>query len=59
MSTQALESYLLEILNDHMEDGEIRDFETFEAKGLLTKNSGIVLKMQDRSEFQLQIVKSK
>ena len=49
----------MEIIDDHMEDGEIRDFETFEAKGLLTNNSGIVLKMNDGSEFQLQIVKSK
>jgi hypothetical protein len=59
MSTQELENYLLEILSDHMEDGEISDFDTFESKGLLTNNSGIVLSMEDGSEFQLQIVKSK
>lgn len=59
MSTQALESYLMEIIDDHMEDGEIRDFQTSEAKSLLTNNSGIVLKMVDGSEFQLLIIKSK
>jgi hypothetical protein len=41
------------------EDGEIKDFETFEAKGLLTNNSGIVLKMRNGSEFQLSIKQSK
>jgi len=55
-----LESYLMEVFDwSRNEDGMIKDFETFEAKGLLTNNSGIVLKMRDGSEFQIQIIKSK
>jgi hypothetical protein len=55
-----LESYLMEVFDwSRNEDGMIKDFETFEAKGLLTNNSGIVLKMRDNSEFQIQIIKSK
>ena len=55
-----LESYLMEVFDfAQNEDGMIKDFETFEAKGLLTTNSGIVLKMQNGSEFQITIAKSK
>ena len=60
MKAFELESYLMEVFDwSSSEDGMIKDFETFEAKGLLTNNSGIVLKMQDGSEFQITIVKSK
>ena len=60
MKAFELESYLMEVFDwAQNEDGMIKDFETFEAKGLLTTNSGIVLKMRDDSEFQLQIIKSK
>jgi hypothetical protein len=60
MKAFELESYLMEVFDFvQNEDGMIKDFETFEAKGLLTNNSGIVLKMQDNSEFQIQIIKSK
>jgi hypothetical protein len=60
MSTTELQEYLMEVFDwSQNEDGMIKDFETFEAKGLLTNNSGIVLKMRDNSEFQIQIIKSK
>jgi hypothetical protein len=59
MKEHSFENYLMEILNDHMEDGFIEDFETFETKGLLTNNCGVVVSITDGSEFQLQIVKSK
>lgn len=60
MKAFELESYLMEVFDwAQNEDNMIKDFETFEAKGLLTNNSGIVLKMRDDSEFQIQIIKSK
>jgi hypothetical protein len=60
MKAFELESYLMEVFDwSQNEDNMIKDFETFEAKGLLTTNSGIVLTMRDGSEFQLQIIKSK
>jgi hypothetical protein len=60
MSATQLQEYLMEVFDwSGNEDGEITSTETFEAKGLLTNNSGIVLKMRCGSEFQLQIIKSK
>lgn len=60
MKEHELESYLMEVFDwSSNEDGEIKDSETFEANGLLTNNSGIVLTMRDGSEFQLRIIKSK
>jgi hypothetical protein len=60
MNEQKMQEYLMEALSwVSSEDGEIKDFETFEAKGLLTNNSGIVLKMRNGSEFQLSIKQSK
>jgi hypothetical protein len=60
MNEQKMQEYLMEALSwVSSEDGEIKDFETFEAKGLLTNNSGIVLKMRDGTEFQLSIKQSK
>jgi len=60
MNEQKMQEYLMEVFDwSSNEDGEIKDFETFEAKGLLTNNSGIVLKMRDGTEFQLSIKQSK
>lgn len=60
MKAFELESYLMEVFDfAQNEDGMIKDFETFEAKGILSTNSGIVLKMRDGSEFQITIAKSK
>lgn len=60
MNEQKMQEYLMEVFEwSQNEDNMIKDFETFEAKGLLTNNSGIVLKMRDGSEFQLSIKQSK
>ena len=59
MNASQLETYLLEIFNDHLEDGEIRDLKTFENEGILTNNSGIVLYMNDGTQFQLKITQAK
>ena len=59
MKEHELESYLMEVFDwSQNEYNMIKDFETFEAKGLLTTNSGIVLTMRDGSKFQLKIVKA-
>lgn len=60
MSTTDLQQYLMDVFDwSSNEDGEITSMETFEERGLMTSNNGIVIKMRDGSEFQLQIVKSK
>jgi len=43
-----------------MDGGEsIRDIVTFEDAGVLTRNVGLVFYMEDGSEFQVTIVRSK
>jgi hypothetical protein len=37
----------------------VDDITTFEDFGMLTKNKGLVIKMEDGSEFQITIVKSR
>ena len=60
MSTTDLQQYLMEVFDwSSNEDGEITSMETFEERGLMTSNNGIVIKMRDDSEFQITIVKSK
>jgi len=66
-TTEIMECVLLEIIGeaetDYLnEDGEcieIKEVQTFDFAGLLTKNKGLVVKLKDGSEFQLTIVKSK
>lgn len=48
---------LLEI--DETELGEVAEVLTFDRAGLLTNDEGIVLRMDDGSEFQLTIKKSR
>ena len=38
---------------------KVEDVVTFEAAGVLTANKGLVVKLDDGSEFQLTIVQSK
>ncbi len=57
---QKMQDYLMEVFDfASSEDGMIKTIDTFEDLGMMTTNSGIVLKMRDNSEFQLQIIKSK
>lgn len=48
---------LLEI--DETELGEVAEVLTFDGAGLLTNDEGLVLRMDDGSEFQLTIKKSR
>lgn len=67
MSTQEFENHILNSLecleNEEgeslLEQLEMRSAHTFEDLGLLTRNHGLVIQMQDGSEFQLTIVKSR
>jgi hypothetical protein len=54
---QELLAETLTEFNDSEQLG-IDDIYTFEEMGLLTENNGLVLKMEDGSEFQMTIVKS-
>ena len=66
-TTAIMEDVLLEIINDGEteylnEDGEeirIKSVCTFDTAGLLTRDRGVVVKLEDGSEFQVSIVKSR
>ena len=72
MNEQTMQYELAAVLEDaadwlsHDEDiqppaalGAIDSIRTFEDAGILTTNKGLVIRMKDRSEFQMTIVKSK
>lgn len=51
---------LADAMRDMVGDAEeIRSVTTFESAQLLTRNAGIVLRMQNGSEFQVSIVQSR
>jgi hypothetical protein len=58
------EADMRELLADLLLDDEDlaagrRDVRSFEDSGLLTRNEGLVVRMEDGSEFQVTIVKSR
>lgn len=54
-----IQDYLLDLIyNDIEESGECKHAESFEDRGILSNNAGIVLKIKGGAEFQLTIVKS-
>ena len=61
MTEQEVEDTLIEMLYDSDPESfpSISGWDSFEGKGIMTYNKGIVLTMEDGSEFQLSIVKSK
>jgi hypothetical protein len=40
------------------DESPVRDVSTFEAKGIMTYNKGVVVSMADGTEFQVTIVRS-
>jgi hypothetical protein len=66
-TTEIMECVLLEILaeaeTDYLnEDGEcieIKNVHTFDIAGIMTRDKGLVVKLNDGSEFQITIVRSK
>jgi hypothetical protein len=57
MSERRLESKLLDLLDRVLSERGGR-VETFEERGVLTNNRGLVLTLPNRQEFQLTIVES-
>lgn len=47
------------LLDDEDLNAGRRDVRSFEDEGLMTNNEGLVVRMEDGSEFQLQIVQSR
>jgi hypothetical protein len=66
-TTAIMQDVLLEIisegetdyLNENDEEIKIKNVCTFELAGLLTRDKGLVVKLEDGSEFQITIVKSR
>ena len=66
-TTAIMEDVLLEIIGDDEtdylnEEGDvikIKEVCTFELAGLLTRDRGVVVKLEDGSEFQVSIVRSR
>ena len=56
MNEKDFQECLLEACTD---EGQIEAVETFEAVGMLSMNKGLVVRMNDGSEFQLTIVQSR
>lgn len=53
---QDIEGLLIERLSDQ---DDARGITTFEDAGVMTRNKGVVLRMEDGSEFQITIVRSR
>lgn len=58
MNTKYIESTLVDIIADS-ENPDITNVETFEEAGLLTRDSGLVITMEDGRQFQVTIVQTK
>jgi hypothetical protein len=64
MTENDIETILLELEYQTGEDGEpiieqLHSAATFEDRGLMTRDQGVVFRMKDGSEFQITIVRSK
>lgn len=53
------ETEMVEMLDVLIEDESVESFKTFEEAGVMTKNNGVVVRMEDGSEFQITVVKSR
>lgn len=61
MNEREFETWLGEKINEAVVDDEIGGWhaaQTFEECGVMTRNKGLVVRLEDGSEFQLQIVQS-
>ena len=61
MNEEKFRSILDEALFIYMDENKdtIKRVQTFEEVGILTTNTGLIIKTEDGSEFQLTIVQSK
>ena len=46
-------------LNDSFDPDAVHDVVTFEDAGVLTSNAGLVVRMDDGSEYQITVVRSR
>ncbi|WP_069648972.1 hypothetical protein [Caloranaerobacter ferrireducens] len=56
------QNWLMEVIyegNEALFEGEEIEITTFEEEGLLTNNKGLVIKLEDGTEFQLTLIKSR
>jgi hypothetical protein len=61
MTEREFQAWLLEKIAEAVTEDEIGDYNsavTFEDAGLMTRNAGLVVRLEDGSEFQLSIVQS-
>jgi len=63
MNEQDIETALLELEYQTGEDGDpiieaLASAASFEDRGIMTRNRGVVFRMKDGSEFQITIVRS-
>ena len=66
-TTAIMQDVLLEIIGEAETDYlnkdddciEIKDVQTFEFAGLMTRDKGLVVKLKDGSEFQITIAQSR
>jgi hypothetical protein len=62
MNTRKIEDLLMEGINmmeEEYEETSVSGLRTFDEAGILTLDAGIVINMDDGSEFQITIVQSK
>jgi hypothetical protein len=59
MTTKELAQLLAEAFDGYGVEGSKGQAESFEEAGVLTNNSGLVLRFEDGSEFQVSVVQSR
>ncbi len=64
MNDRAFAALLVELLRSDNEslaifNGEVRDAIPYDELGVLTNNAGLVVRMDDGSEFQITVVRSR
>ena len=55
-----MQEYIREALEGHVDLGDsVKRVETLEEAGILTRNAGLVIRMNNGSTFQITVVKSR
>jgi hypothetical protein len=58
-TAEEFEGALVEVLQDDADRWGVLDLRTFADAGVLTQNAGLVVRLDDGSEFQVTVVKSR
>mgnify|MGYP007090406149 CR=1 FL=1 len=59
MNEKTIEDALNLLISGELDLGEVSNIKTYAEAGILTRDSGLVLRMEDGSEFQITIKQSK